>query len=197
MPQAKEDDIQARHSHLTDVLKVGDDLIQADNFGKEKIQERTDEINGQWANLTELSNYRRKRLNEAVDFYQVGGFMGGPWSNAFPDLCSKLCQKPKTMEHWRYPVGRKLVFLNITKYRKLKALKLHLPLEGIAGVHQNHCNLWQFFADADDVDTWMLDTLRLVSSEDVGRDEASVQSLLKKHKVQHQQGSLNPQTVHC
>ncbi len=29
----------------------------------------------------------------------------------------------------------------------------------------------------------MLDTLRLVSSEDVGRDEASVQSLLKKHKV--------------
>ena len=28
----------------------------------------------------------------------------------------------------------------------------------------------------------MLDTLRLVSSEDVGRDEASVQSLLKKHK---------------
>lgn len=28
----------------------------------------------------------------------------------------------------------------------------------------------------------MLDTLRLVSSEDVGRDEANVQSLLKKHK---------------
>ena len=43
--------------------------------------------------------------------------------------------------------------------------------------------VFQFFADADDVDTWMLDTLRLVSSEDVGRDEASVQSLLKKHKV--------------
>lgn len=28
----------------------------------------------------------------------------------------------------------------------------------------------------------MLDALRLVSSEDVGRDEANVQSLLKKHK---------------
>ena len=38
-------------------------------------------------------------------------------------------------------------------------------------------------ADADDVDTWMLDTLRLVSSEDVGHDEASVQTLVKKHKV--------------
>ncbi|XP_070577536.1 spectrin beta chain, non-erythrocytic 1-like isoform X2 [Ptychodera flava] len=47
---------------------------------------------------------------------------------------------------------------------------------------QEALNMYQFFADADDVDTWMLDTLRLVSSEDCGRDEASVQSLLKKHK---------------
>ena len=43
--------------------------------------------------------------------------------------------------------------------------------------------LFQFFADADDVDAWLLDTLRIVSSKDVGKDEASVQSLLKKHKV--------------
>ena len=41
----------------------------------------------------------------------------------------------------------------------------------------------QFFADADDADTWMMDMLRLVSSEDVGHDEASVQSLVKKHRV--------------
>jgi len=34
----------------------------------------------------------------------------------------------------------------------------------------------QFFSDTDDVDTSMLDMLRLVSSEDVGHDEASVQS---------------------
>ncbi|KAF9819116.1 hypothetical protein SFRURICE_000781 [Spodoptera frugiperda] len=40
----------------------------------------------------------------------------------------------------------------------------------------------QLFADADDIDNWMLDTLRLVSSEDTGVDEAQVQSLLKKHK---------------
>ncbi|RWS10326.1 spectrin beta chain-like protein [Dinothrombium tinctorium] len=39
----------------------------------------------------------------------------------------------------------------------------------------------QFFTDADDIDAWMLDTLRLVSSEDVGIDEANAQSLLKKH----------------
>lgn len=39
----------------------------------------------------------------------------------------------------------------------------------------------QFFTDADDTDAWMLDIFRLVSSEDVGIDEANAQSLLKKH----------------
>lgn len=107
--KANEDELNARHSHLNSVLQVGLDLIKADNFGSEKIQRRIDEIEDQWKNLMELSNYRKKRLMEAVDFYQL-------------------------------------------------------------------------FADADDVDAWMLDMLRLVSSEDVGHDEASVQSLVKKHK---------------
>jgi len=40
----------------------------------------------------------------------------------------------------------------------------------------------QFLTDADDVDTWMLDVLRLVSSDDIGKDESNVQTLLKKHK---------------
>ena len=39
----------------------------------------------------------------------------------------------------------------------------------------------QFFTDADDVEIWMMDNMRLVSSDDVGVDEASAQSLLKKH----------------
>ena len=43
--------------------------------------------------------------------------------------------------------------------------------------------LHQLLSEADDIDTWMLDVLRLVSSEDVGSDEATVQSLLKKHKI--------------
>ena len=40
----------------------------------------------------------------------------------------------------------------------------------------------QFLTDADDVDTYMLDMLRLVSSDDIGKDESNVQTLLKKHK---------------
>ncbi|XP_039200273.1 spectrin beta chain, non-erythrocytic 1 isoform X3 [Crotalus tigris] len=42
--------------------------------------------------------------------------------------------------------------------------------------------LHQFQADADDIDTWMLDILKIVSSNDVGHDEYSTQSLVKKHK---------------
>ena len=53
------------------MLQVGHDLIRADNFGSEKIQHRIDEIEEQWKNLMELANFRKKRLTEAVDFYQV------------------------------------------------------------------------------------------------------------------------------
>ncbi|KAI4895522.1 hypothetical protein NFI96_007217 [Prochilodus magdalenae] len=42
--------------------------------------------------------------------------------------------------------------------------------------------LHQFHADADDMDAWMLDVLRIVSSADVGHDEFSTQTLVKKHK---------------
>jgi len=69
--QANEDELHSRHSHLPTVLQVGHDLIKADNFGSEKIQNRIDSIEDQWKNLLELANFRRRRLMEAVDFYQV------------------------------------------------------------------------------------------------------------------------------
>lgn len=63
--------MQARHSHLQSVIQASTDLIEAGNFGAEKIQERIDEINQQWESLIDLATYRKRRLNEAVDFYQV------------------------------------------------------------------------------------------------------------------------------
>ena len=46
---------------------------------------------------------------------------------------------------------------------------------------RNHCIFLQFLTDADDVDTGMLDFLRLISSDDIGKDESNVQMLLKVH----------------
>ena len=74
--QANEDELNSRHSHLPTVLQVGHGLIKADNFGSEKIQNRIDNIEDQWKNLLDLANFRRRRLMEAVDFYQVSaGFL--------------------------------------------------------------------------------------------------------------------------
>lgn len=61
----------ARHTHLQSVIQVGSDLITAGNFGADKIQGRIDEINQQWESLLDLAAYRKKRLKEAVAFYQV------------------------------------------------------------------------------------------------------------------------------
>jgi len=107
--KALENEIGSHEGQLVSVMEVGDELVRQEHFGADRIRERLDEIREMWQHLVQLSAFRRKRLEEAVDFHQ-------------------------------------------------------------------------FFADADDVDIWMLDTLRLVSSEDIGRDEANVQSLLKKHK---------------
>lgn len=53
--------------------------------------------------------------------------------------------------------------------------------------------LFDLQADADDIDTWMLDILRIVSSVDVGHDEFSTQALVKKHKdVAEEMGSYRP-----
>ncbi|XP_071055816.1 spectrin beta chain isoform X5 [Onthophagus taurus] len=107
--KALENEIQAHEPQLQAVLNVGEELVTSGHFGSDKIQQRLQEASEAWRHLLELTAYRRKRLEEAVDYHQL-------------------------------------------------------------------------FADADDVDIWMLDTLRLVSSEDVGRDEANAQSLLKKHR---------------
>ena len=37
----------------------------------------------------------------------------------------------------------------------------------------------QFFTDADDVDNWMLDILKLVSSDDIGQDEGIMLCFVK------------------
>lgn len=107
--KALENEIAAHEPQLNDVIAVGEELINSGHFGAEHVQQRLDEIRSAWRHLLDFAAYRRKRLEEAVDYHQL-------------------------------------------------------------------------FADADDVDIWMLDTLRLVSSEDVGRDEGNAQSLLKKHR---------------
>ena len=61
----------ARHQHMLTVSEAGKELIASGNFGSEKIQQRIDEVTQQWMNLVDLADYRKKRLNEAVDYHQV------------------------------------------------------------------------------------------------------------------------------
>ncbi len=104
-----ETEIRGHESTLQLSIDHGERLIQQGHFGADKVRQRLDELLEMWRRLNDLSEQRRRRLTEAVDFHQ-------------------------------------------------------------------------FLTDADDVDTYMLDVLRLVSSDDIGKDESNVQTLLKKHK---------------
>ncbi|KAM8858394.1 spectrin beta chain, non-erythrocytic 1 isoform 3-T4 [Spinachia spinachia] len=118
--KAFEDEMSGRAAHLQQTIKQGEELVANDHFGADKIKERIQDIQEQWAALERLSAVRKARLQEA-------------------------------------------------------------------------CNQHQFQADADDIDTWMLDVLRIVSSVDVGHDEFSTQALVKKHKdVAEEIGSYRP-----
>ncbi|CAL8259021.1 unnamed protein product [Lota lota] len=107
--RALEDETAGRAAHLQLSVRRGDQLVADGHFGADKIRERIQDIQEQWAALEHLSAVRKTRLQDA-------------------------------------------------------------------------CNQHQFQADADDMDAWMLDVLRIVSSVDVGHDEFSAQALVKKHK---------------
>ncbi|XP_041920801.1 spectrin beta chain, non-erythrocytic 1 isoform X2 [Alosa sapidissima] len=107
--KALEDEMSGRAGHLQQTVKQGQELVAAGHFGSDKISERINDVQEQWAALERLAAARKNRLQEAY------------------------------------------------------------------GMHQ-------FQADADDMDAWMLDVLRIVSSADVGHDEFSTQALVKKHK---------------
>ncbi|CAF96656.1 unnamed protein product, partial [Tetraodon nigroviridis] len=118
--KALEDEMSGRAGHLQQTIRQGEELVANHHFGADKIKERIQDIQAQWAELERLSAVRKSRLQEA-------------------------------------------------------------------------CNKHQFQADADDIDTWMLDILRIVSSVDVGHDEFSTQALVKKHKdVAEEMGSYRP-----
>lgn len=53
------------------VVGVGEELVGRQHFGAARVSERLSEIMDMWNHLIDLSAYRRKRLEEAVDFHQV------------------------------------------------------------------------------------------------------------------------------
>jgi spectrin beta len=69
--KALESEISSHEGQLNSVVSVGQDLVDSQQFGAEKVQERLQEITNLWKNLRDLLHYRKNRLTEAVDYHQV------------------------------------------------------------------------------------------------------------------------------
>ena len=93
--RAQEDELSVRDAHLKTVNQVGETLISQEHFGSDKIRERIDEIGGMMGALQELAAFRKKRLHEAVDFYQFFADADGQyrrenaWRNEFVCLLDR------------------------------------------------------------------------------------------------------------
>lgn len=69
--QALEDELRSHWTRLQDVLRVGRDLVEAGNLGSRQIRERIADMEAQWKGLTDLEKYRKGRLQDSLNFYQV------------------------------------------------------------------------------------------------------------------------------
>ena len=69
--KALENEIGSHEPQLMSVVQVGEELVKQNHFGAKRIQDRLEEILGMWHHLLDLAAFRRKRLEEAVDFHQV------------------------------------------------------------------------------------------------------------------------------
>ena len=138
--QSNEDEM-ATHLPIVEKIKlVGEELIQSDNFGSEKIRERVNEMDELWSALEKIASIRKSNLNAALNYNQVNPIM-------------------------------------LDRYTISKSFISKVPVF----VNQSILSL-QFFTDADDVNTYLYDTCRIVSNDNLGHDESSVLSLIKKHK---------------
>lgn len=60
---------------------------------------------------------------------------------------------------------------------------------------QDTQHFFQFQGDADDLKAWLLDAIRLMSSEDIGHEEYTTQRLLKRHHALSDEAVKNGATI--
>ena len=66
----------ATHLPIVEKIKlVGEELIQSDNFGSEKIRERVNEMDELWSALEKIASVRKANLNAALNYNQVNPIM--------------------------------------------------------------------------------------------------------------------------
>ncbi|KAF0027865.1 hypothetical protein F2P81_020606 [Scophthalmus maximus] len=68
--KAFEDEMSGRAAHLQQTIKQGDELVADNHFGSDKIKERIQDVQEQWAALERLSAVRKARLQEACNQHQ-------------------------------------------------------------------------------------------------------------------------------
>ena len=88
------------------------------------------------------------------------------------DLVDSGHYSSDTIQSRMVSIENKWINLNdVAAYRKKK-------------IQENH-QLQQFIADYNDIMSWLDMMERIVANDDLGYDEASAETLLKKHKVQY------------
>nr|DBA17114.1 TPA: hypothetical protein GDO54_002609 [Pyxicephalus adspersus] len=126
-----------------------------------------------------LSDDHGKDLTSSLRLLSKHNAFRDEMSGRFGPLCQTVAEGEKLIAEGHFGAGEiKEKIADVRgQWKELEALaedREHRLREAYS--------YYQFQADANDAEVWILDTLRLVSTSDVGHDEYSTQTLIKKHK---------------
>ncbi|KAH0622861.1 hypothetical protein JD844_025634 [Phrynosoma platyrhinos] len=172
--EAIETDIAAYEERVQAVVAVAREL-EAENYHDiKRITARKDNVIRLWEYLLELLRARRQRLEMNLGLQKIFQEM-----LYIMDWMDEMKVLLLSQDYGKHLLGVE----DLLQKHALVEADIAIQAERVRGVNASA----QKFAtdgeaDADDIDTWMLDILKIVSSSDVGHDEYSTQSLVKKHK---------------
>ncbi|KAI8480573.1 Spectrin beta chain, non-erythrocytic 5 [Branchiostoma belcheri] len=205
--QAFEAELSANKGRVDGVKREGEDLIEADHFAAAEIQAKVVEVETNWEKLTDATQVRRDRLQDAHQaqqfFHQVDDLES--WlgevevqlgsQDLGKDLISQLeaeigTQQTKVEEILAsasaYRDKQHFLADNIQERATVITDRfngLSEPMQLRRDNLEDTLVLQQFYRDVEDELAWVREKEPLATSTDLGQNLTSVQSLQKKHQA--------------
>ncbi|XP_035766449.1 spectrin alpha chain, non-erythrocytic 1 [Neolamprologus brichardi] len=181
--QAFEAELSANQSRIDALQKSGQELLDGKHYASTEVSGHMEEVSSQWKKLleaTELKVFSGKDLIGVQNLLKKHQALQAEITGHEPRI-KAVTQKGEAMVEEGHFAGEDV---------KAKLAELHGRWDTLkAKASQRRQDLedslqaQQYFADANEAESWMREKEPIVGSPDYGKDEDSAEALLKKHEA--------------
>ncbi|PVD22109.1 hypothetical protein C0Q70_17913 [Pomacea canaliculata] len=202
-----EAEVEANRTRIESIRAAGNELIENDHYAKETISERVEEIEKLWDLLLTQTEKKGAKLSEACQQQQfnrnvedVERWLSDIESSLVSEDYGKDLTSVQNMQKKHTMIESDVV----SHQDRMEALKSqaqqfasgdHFDKDNISKKSQedkanqrkqdleDSLQAQQYFADANEAETWMREKEPIAANTDYGKDEDSAEALLKKHEA--------------